>query len=268
MDERERDKFYSPPEVTPDDDGDYELEPLDPAVLEAEKRHAQEIAEQARTAIDIDDVYREAERNRGTEIVENWVRNFRYRFKIEHVLVATAVLALAIAVAKLDYLIPALTILIIGSIAGLYFYLSWQDRQQQAEADAKREALYAKRRKQLQAKGHTPTDEESAEPIELTPPAPSPPDKADMWEAAPEAEPISFHFSLRSLMIAMTVAAVCLGLIHYIGGPGPTATILGAISLIGLLVHALGFAPPQSIILGWWFILLLYVLLTIAGAVL
>jgi hypothetical protein len=69
-------------------------------------------------------------------------------------------------------------------------------------------------------------------------------------------------------MIAITVAAVCLGLIHFIGGPGPTATILGAISLIGLLVHALGFAPPQSIILGWWFILLLYVLLTIAGAVL
>jgi hypothetical protein len=45
MDERERDKFYSPPDPT-DDDDDYELEPVDPAIASAEKRRAEHVAEQ------------------------------------------------------------------------------------------------------------------------------------------------------------------------------------------------------------------------------
>jgi hypothetical protein len=66
-------------------------------------------------------------------------------------------------------------------------------------------------------------------------------------------------------MIAMTVAAVTLGMIGYFGGPGPTATILGSIALIGLVVQALGFSPPQAVVLSWWFILVLYVVFSIAG---
>ena len=268
MDEREREKFYSPPD--PDDDEDYELEPLDPAIVNAEKRHADHVAEQVRASIDIDEVYRDADRSRGTEILENWVRNFHYRFQIKHLLIATAAVAIAIAANTLGYLLPTLTMLIIGSMAGLYFYLNWEDRKQQAEAEVKRQELYAKRRKQMQSMGKSPASAEPIAPIELTPPtvASSPSEPVDMWEAEPEPEPISFNFSLRSLMIAMTVAAVSLGMIHYLGGPGPTATILGAIAFVGLIVLALGFAPPQSLILGWWFILLLYVLLTVAGAVL
>jgi small-conductance mechanosensitive channel len=269
MDERERDKFYSPSDPTPDDE-EYELEPLDPAIVSAEKRRAQEVAEEVRSSIDIDEVYRDAERNRGTEILENWARNFHYRFHVKHLLIATAVLAIAIAAAKLNFLIPGLTILIVGSIAGLYFYLNWQERKQQAEAYEKRQELYAKRRERFQAKGGTPADDEPLAPIELTPPpAASPPNEAaDMWEEPPAPEPLRIRFSLRSLMIALTVAAVSLGIIQYFGGPDPTATILGSIAFVGLIVLALGFEPPQSMILGWWFILLLYVLFTIAGAVL
>lgn len=267
MDERERDKFYAPSDPTPDDE--YELEPLDPAVVSAEKRHAKEVVEQVRASIDIDEVYREAERNRGTEILENWARNFKYRFHIKHLLIATAVLVIAIALAKLGYLVFAVTILVIGSITGLYFYLNWQERKQQAEAYEKRQELYAQRRKRLQAKGGESVDDEPLEPIELTPPpvSSSPSEAADMWEESPAPEPMRIRFSLRSLMIAMTVAAVSLGMIHYLGGPGPTATILGLIAFAGLVIVALGFEPAQALILGWWFILLLYVVLTIAGAV-
>ena len=264
MDERERDKFYSPP--APGDD-EYELEPLDPTIVAAEERHAKEVAEQVRSSIDIDEVYREAERNRGAEILENWFRNFKYRFHIKHLLIATAVLAFALAVSKLGYLLPAITIVIIGSIAGLYFYLNWEERKQQVEAYQKREELYANRRKRLLATGTMPADVEPMASIETTRAVDASPNKAaDMWEEEPPPEPIRISFSLRSLMIAMTVAAVSLGMIGYLGGPGPTATILGSISLFGLIVHALGFAPPQSLILGWWFILVLYVLFTIAGA--
>ena len=269
MDERERDKFYSPPDPT-DEEEEYELEPLDPAIVNAEKRHADHVAEQVRASIDIDEVYRDADRSRGTEILENWVRNFHYRFHIKHVLIATAIATIVIAVAKLGYLGLTITTLVVGSIAGLYLYLNWEDRKQQAEAEAKREELYAKRRKQMQSMGKTAPSAEPLTPIELTPPSvvSSPNEATDMREADPEPEPFSFNFSLRSLMIAMTVAAVSLGMIHFLGGPVPTATILGAIAFVGLIALALGFAPPQSLILGWWFILLLYVLLSVAGAVL
>jgi hypothetical protein len=266
MDERERDKFYSPPDPT-DDDEEYELEPLDPAIASAEKRHAEQVAEQVRASIDIDEVYREADRSRGTEIIENWARNFHYRFHIKHVLFATAAVVIAIAAAKLGYLVPAVMILIIGSIAGLYLYLNWEERKQQAEADAKREELFAKRREQLQSIGKAPAGAEPQLSNEPDTSAAMPPDPAaDMWTEAPEPEPFRIRFSVRSLLIAMTVAAVGLGLISVLGA-GPMATILGLIAVAGLVVHALGFEPSQPVIFGWWFILLLYVLLTIAGAV-
>jgi small-conductance mechanosensitive channel len=268
MDERDRDKFYTPSDPTPDDD-EYELEPLDPAIVNAEKRHAKEVAEQVRASIDIDEVYRDAERNRGTEILENWARNFHYRFHIKHVLIATAVVVIGIALAQFSYFVPAITILVIGSIVGLYFYLNWHERQQQAEAYEKRQEMYAKRRERMLAKGGTPVDDEPLAPIELTAPtvSSSPNAATDMWDESPAPESVPIRFSLRSLMIAITVAAVILGMIYFLGGPGPTATILGLIAFVGLVIHAVGFEPPQSLILGWWFILLLYVLLTIVGAV-
>jgi hypothetical protein len=268
MDQREQDKFYSPPDPT-DDDAEYELEPLDPAVVSAEERHAKEVAEHVRESIDIDEVYREAERNRGTEIVENWFSNFHYRFHIKHLMIATAIVAIAISVAKLGYLGLTITVLIMGSVAGLYLYLSWEERKQQAEAYQKREEMYAKRRKRLQSKGTMAASDQPRPSIELTPPTieSSSNKSADMWKEEPPPQSTPISFSLRSLMIAVTVASVSLGMIGYFGGPGPTATILGSIAFVGLAVLALGFAPPQPLILCWWFILVLYVLFSIAGAV-
>ena len=267
MDERDRDKFYSPPDLTVDD-GEYELEPLDPKIVAADQRHAKEVAEQVKASIDIDEVYRDADRNRSTEILENWLRNFKYRFHIKHLLFATAVLAIALAVSTLGYFIPTFMLLIVGSAAGLYLYLNWQDRKQQDEAYAKREELYAKRREQMLARGKTPAVVEPPRPIEPTPSVTATANPtAEMWDEPAPREPFRIQFSLRSLILAMTVAAVTFGLIRVLGGPGPTATILGLIAVGGLVVHAIGFEPPQSVILGWWFILLLYVLLTFAGAV-
>jgi hypothetical protein len=267
MDERDRDKFYSPPEPAADDD-EYELEPLDPAIVAAEERHAKAVAEHVRDSIDIDDVYREADRDRGAEVVENWVRNFKYQFHIKHALFATAIVAMMIAVAKLGYLGLTLTILVMGSVGGLYLYLNWQDRKHQAEAYAKREELYAKRRERLRAKGTTPAIAEPLPTIELTPPrVSSTSDKAgDMSDEEPASEPFRINFSLRSLMIALTVAVVSLGIIGLFGDPDATATILGSIAVFGLIVLALGFVPPQSVVLGWWFILVLYVVFSVAGA--
>ena len=68
-------------------------------------------------------------------------------------------------------------------------------------------------------------------------------------------------------MIAMTTAAVIFGLVQILGGAVNAATMLGFVALVGLVVHALGFEPPDIVVLGWWLILVLYVLLSIAAAV-
>ena len=57
----------------------------------------------------------------------------------------------------------------------------------------------------------------------------------------------------------MTVAAVVLGLIRVFGGAAITATLLGVFALIGLILLAVGYQPPQIVVLGWWLIILLYV---------
>jgi len=106
-------------------------------------------------------------------------------------------------------------------------------------------------------------------PIKSTPlPVALPASEVDkMSREAKPPEPSRIRFSLRSLIIAMTVAAVSLGMIRTLGGPSPTATILGLVAVAGLVIHALGFEPPQAVVLGWWFILVLYVLLSLFGAV-
>ncbi len=268
MDERERDKFYSEPANVADDD-EYELESPDASVVSAETRHAQEIAESANAAIDLDDIYREAERQHGGEILEQWIRDFRFHFQVKHLLMATAVLAIALTLSKFGLLWMTLIILLMLSIAVLYGYVRWEERKHEAEVDRKRRELYARRREQFGARGAAPAGDERVQASATTraaaPPASNEVD--EMWQAAIEREPFRFRFSLSELIIAMTAAAVILGMIRILGGAAPTATILGFVALFGLVAHAMGFEAPQSVILGWWFILVLYVLLSIFAAV-
>ena len=69
-DDLDRDKLYSADAV----DGGFrrrrlELEPLDPEVLAAEQRRAAEAIDVHRTAIDVNEVYRDFDANRDSEIV-------------------------------------------------------------------------------------------------------------------------------------------------------------------------------------------------------
>ncbi|HEX5472693.1 MAG TPA: hypothetical protein VFW73_12455 [Lacipirellulaceae bacterium] len=266
MDDRERDKFYSGSGAASDDD-DYEVEPPDPDVISAEERHGREVAESARMSIDIDEVYREADRNRGAEILEQWVRNFRFRYQTKHLLIATALLAIVFALARLEGFWPAIIILIMFSVGGLYSYLKWEENKQQAEAERKRQELYARRREQLQGKG-LPIKGQKVGPRASAPISPdAPPSDDDMWKQVATREPFRLRFSLRTLIVAMTVAAVFFGLVRLLGGPANTATLLGFIAAAGLVIHVLGYDPPQPVILGWWFILVLYVLTSILGAI-
>jgi hypothetical protein len=269
-DEIDRDRFYSPD--AEDDDSEYELEPPDPAVIAAEERRAREAVEATRVSIDIDEIYRDADRRRGREIVDDWMRDarLRFRFTVKHLLITTALVAIALTLWRLELFGTVLVLLMMISVGGAYLYLLWQESRQQQEADRRRQEMYARNRAHHEKVNRArPTERAEAESIggrSATPPTLA----IDSAEELPDATPrpaFRFRFSLRQLLIAMTVAAVVLGLVSLVGGPANTATLLGFVALFGLVVNALGFEPPGIVVLGWWLILVLYVLLSIVAVV-
>ncbi len=258
MDDRERDRFYLSTPDEADGGDDYELEPPDAEVLAAEERRAQETIDATRASIDIDEIYRDADRERGREIVEDWIRDFRFRFQVKHLLIATAVLAIVLTLAKLDILRTAVVLVVMVSVTGLFLYLQWQERKQRVEADRRRREMYAQRRTHFERSSRPAGDDADA----------SMAGAVDEALGNAQGRPqFRFHFSLLELMAAMTVAAIIFGLVHLLGGASNTATLLGFVALIGLVIHALGFEPPEIVVLGWWLILVLYVLLSIFAAV-
>src|SRR5262245_59502976 len=91
MDDRDKSKMAPPDDP---DEGELELEPIDPAIIAAEQRRAQETVDATRVSIDIDEIYREAEHDRGQEILHKWVGDLRFhefRFQTKHLLILTAV---------------------------------------------------------------------------------------------------------------------------------------------------------------------------------
>jgi hypothetical protein len=263
MDERNPNKPPVPPE---DDDYEIEIEAPD-ETIEAKRR--QTILESQEARIDIEEIYREAERDRGGEILQNWVRNFKFRFGLRELLIATAMLALAVALVQLQLFWTAVIVLFGMSVASLYFYLTLQERKHQEEVARKRDAIYARRREKFAARapGHIkpPAD---ATPVEITPEvSQSMNEIASVIEPPVEREPLRFQFSMRDLAIAITVSAILLGLVRFVGGPTVAATLFGAVAIAGLVAFVTRFEPPQVVLFGWWVVLLMYVLLTLLGFV-
>jgi hypothetical protein len=79
-------------------------------------------------------------------------------------------------------------------------------------------------------------------------------------EAVEIARPaFKISFSLQQMFAALTVAALAFGLMRILGGPENAAHFLGMIALAGLAIHLMGFEPPAIVILGWWLMLVLYI---------
>ena len=266
-DEIDRDRFYSP---DADDDGaDYELEPPDAEVLAAEERRAREAIEETKMSIDIDEIYREADRERGGEILESWLRNFHFRFQVKHLLIGTAVLAIILTLAKLEMLGTTLVILTMLSVAGLYLYLQWQEKKHRDEAERRLRQMYARRRAHLKKSKGEASDDDDLELDDDSPQAPAPlPNEVDAaWQEAMSREKFRFQFSLRQLLATMVIAALILGMAQFMGSPANAAILLGVVALAGLVIHAAGVEPPEIMVLGWWLVLVMYVVVSIVAAV-
>ena len=76
---------------------------------------------------------------------------------------------------------------------------------------------------------------------------------------------LKFAFSMKELFITMTVAAVTLGLIRWIG-VDKMAVALGLVALVGLIVQATGFEAPRFVALGWWLLLMMYLVVGLVAA--
>jgi hypothetical protein len=263
MNDRDRNM---PPDPPADDDYEIEIEPPD-ETIEAKRR--QTILESQEARIDIEEIYREAERDRGGEILQNWIRNFKFRFGLRELLIATAMLALAVALVQLQLFWTAVIVLFGLSVASLYFYLTLQERKHQEEVARKRDEIYAKRREKLAARapGHIEPIRD-ATPVEIAPEVSQAMNEiSSAIEPPVEREPLRFQFSMRELGIAITVSAILLGLVRFVGGPTIAATLFGAIAIAGLVAFVTRFEPPKVVLFGWWVVLLMYVLLTLLGFV-
>jgi hypothetical protein len=263
MNNADRDKFYGFEE---DDDVEYEVEPPDADVIAAEKRRAQEDMALSELSIDVDEIYRARSGHRDLTFDPKSIGKFHFQFRVTHMLVATAVLAVLLTLWRLEILWTVAGLLIISAFGGALAFMEFREQRQWVEAQRRFEEKYARRRRYLESRNRPPQRAIGESTVYDDVPF-----RGDISETSAENEraadrrPFRFQFSLWQLFLAMTAAAIVLGMMTLLGGPANTATLLGFIAFGGLLAHAVGADPPEVVILGWWMLLALYVILSLAA---
>jgi Ca2+/Na+ antiporter len=284
MNELDRDKFYGPGGDEWGDDGqDYELEPVDADVLAAEERRARELVEETSLAIDVDEVYRARERRLDQDFPHKLSDGFRFRFQIKHLLVLMAVVAVAMTLVRLEVVGGVLVVLLLAAVVVMFGYMELKEHRKWVEAERIWKEKLERRREFLERRLQRPTRDAGAPPtiyddlpLAGAPVSETPIGIRRVGQNSAEAarrpgeagNRFRFQFSLRQLLIAMTFASVIMGITYLLGGPENMATLLGIVILIGLAAHAWGAQLPEIVVLGWWWMLALYVFLSLIAVVL
>lgn len=257
----DRDAFYDPLEE--DDDEDYELEPIDPHVLENQKKLASQAVDEAEATLDITELY--AERDRLQEL-EAFSKDFTFQFGLKHMLMATAGLAILLSLAKIFSGFGALILVALVGLGGAHLYLGWKDRKRIARIQEKRDAIVAMNRAQRAGDATAGDARKKLAELEARQTA-----AASEERLLPQVDrpPLKIAFSVKEILIAMAVAAVALGFLKIVGGSlgyDITAAILGLVSVAGLAYYAIGFEAPPVVVLGWWVVILMYIVVSIVSA--
>lgn len=222
-----------------DDDGDeYELEPVDPEILEMERQRIRESARRAELAVDINETYEDV----SSADPVTWDDFKGFRFTIRHLLIATAVLAMALTLIKVGSCLGAFIIAVAALAAGWYFVIKKERRiahERERDRDERRRQLHDEQTESVDYSQFDEPEEETVPAVEFR-----------------------FAFSMRQLLGAMTVAAVVFALMSLLG-ENNAALCLGLLALFGLVVHIIGFELPPLAILCWWLILVLYVIVSL-----
>ncbi len=226
----------------PQDDDEYELEPIDPEILERERQRADAKVRQAEQSVDINEYYEDEQ----PEDPITWDDMRGFQFSIRHLLIATAGLAVFLTLWEIGECL-ALFLGALAALAGGWFYVLKREREAKDKRQIERAARVAGSGK--------PTDPDAIDYSEF-----------DTSEEPTASREFRFSFSMKELFGAMTVAALMLGLIQILGGAHNAALVLGLIALLGLVIHVVGFDPPPVVVLGWWLLLVLYIVMSLWAA--
>ena len=251
-----------------DDDGvEYEVEPPDADVIALKKQVADQLIKESELSIDVDEIYRKLDHPDDPTLPFKLPERIQFRFQVKHILIATGVLAVLLTMWRLGVLINVGGVLLLSVLAGVLAYTEIKEQQRCVAAECAWQEKLRRRRKYFEEMGRR--NQPKGGPATIYDDVPF---NGEQLEEAPpptSAEsPFRLQFSLRQLFIGMTVASVLLGLITWVGSPAIVAMMLGTIALLGLVVHAFGVQLPQIVVLGWWFVLVLYMVLGLATEVL
>jgi hypothetical protein len=202
----------------------------------------------------VDSIFRHEEQYDHDAILKDFIRGGKIRFRTKHLLIATAGLALFLAAGKLTNYWLVLLVCIIGGVLAALGYLSRREQQHDAELDRKKRAFRAS----VQGKTIPAATTDDAAPGDAAPGDA----EVDWHDTAGKFDGFRFSFSMRQLMIAITIAAVVMGVASLIG-PGTLAIMLGILALVGLVSHAVGYEPAPVVTLVWWLMLVLYIGFTV-----
>ena len=230
-----------------DPDAEYELEPVDSSILDAERTRTSAEIRRASVAVDINQAY-EQETADPVHLPED---GFQFRFQLKHVLVGTSLLAVFFSLAKLLGVIAAVVTLLMLLLVTAHLYIAWQERRREEELLNKRRA------DRIRARGVEEGLSDAQIEAEIL---------DELGEDEAPVEPFRWQFSMTQLVIAMTASALLVGLIRLIGADAlvkAVAAVFGGIAIVGLVANVLGYEPPPKVAVAWWIVLLGYVLFCI-----
>jgi hypothetical protein len=232
------------------DDGELELEPVDPTVLAAERERAERKTTEALSRVDVEEVVREAVPDDGYDLDLSPLKHFR--FTTRHLLLLTAVLAVAMTMKQQLSGVMALFVAAVVGVAGGWFYIWREERRREAQRQRLKETLLSKGF----GTGRTGVDAGSEGTAGMNP--------AARMEPRPA---FRFSFSTKQLLITTAVAAVVFMLLKTIN-PEVLSLTLGILAILGIVVYAAGFDAPPALILGWWLLLAIYLAVGFLAAIL
>jgi len=240
------------------DNDELELEPIDPAILQHQQERSKQKTRVSEDAIDINAAYVHPD-DLGDPIDLEQLKKFR--FTTRHLLIVTALLAIVMTMRqRLDGCMGLFVSGCIALGAGWWFVLREESRRLERIAASREDSAQRLAARRAVEDGEpAPTPASRIDAAEFEQPL------ADRQRDNNSSPALRFAFSMKELMITFTVAAVILGISSILGSDN-VALLLGLVALAGLLMQAFGVKMPPLVVLGWWLLLVLYILFSLWGA--
>jgi hypothetical protein len=234
-----------------DDDFEFELEAVDPEILEhARRRGERQVQETDARAAHLETF------EAPTEADPISLDDFEgFRFTTQHLLIATAILAVFMSIMRLGGGCNALFVSGIAALAYGWWFVLRKERLERLERERRRAEASERLASLRKNEQGEPIDSLSARGVTY-----------DEDEYIPEKPGFRFSFSLKQVMTVFAIAAVMLGMASLFG-PETAALMLGIVAVIGLVVLIMGFELPGIIVFGWWVLIGLYVVMSIGAVI-